>query len=604
MSTTNSNFSDVNIASVIAPTFNITNIILKDDLRRDTKYGYTSVVSISFPPFNKLEYDIDRPQTLRHRQKIDKNDGKKRIQFVVVDKLGRVCHSSSIELSINDKKMDLSCFSKIPTHGRFPFIEGIDITDYLLNKKNIIRIHTKIANCSCVLYQGYSLTISQTVSNLNNVLKHDTFHNNISIDLNKDDDDEVFEEQSKIVLNCPISFSRIKVPVRGKQCTHQRTFDLYSFLNVSQQSGFYICPLCSSTIQPLQLIIDKDIENILKSVDEGVDEVLITADGKFTPIQKQDISELDDDPDELKYLSRGKSTKTNDIHPQQQQQQQSRLPFQQQQSRLPPPQQRSRLPPPPYQYLPSSYFQASSIPISYNSNRYTVPYPYHNQIPYDQNLPPAPPQVQLHLYNNIPQQIPNNYNSNTLPGLPSIKRSISITATNEYPQQSNPPHYPGASSNYMSPPSTYYPPLNDGYMGQQGYRSQYRGNRYQTTDSYKRSDQEETRSDKFKPAHSNAYEKTYKFSTRHNNTKDDDLQRVNYQSTSLSGGSTGDSYQHSDIHNHAQNEHSLEEQEFSRKQRLDQQTQEQQRLQSKQHVENSLQTRDSTIGSEANPICL
>ena len=87
---------------------------------------------------------------------------------------------------------------------------------------------------------------------------------------NRGDDDDlvVSDEPVNVVLTCPMSLARIKVPVRGSQCKHVACMDLSSFLtfanNVSQ------CHFCNRTVLVDELAVSERVHIALRSYPESV----------------------------------------------------------------------------------------------------------------------------------------------------------------------------------------------------------------------------------------------------------------------------------------------------------------------------------------------
>jgi hypothetical protein len=68
-----------------------------------------------------------------------------------------------------------------------------------------------------------------------------------------DDDDDgpgassaAVVDQVRVPLACPLSLARMRVPARGSGCSHERCFDLDTFLQTCHRSGVWECPICLS----------------------------------------------------------------------------------------------------------------------------------------------------------------------------------------------------------------------------------------------------------------------------------------------------------------------------------------------------------------------
>ncbi|ELP94340.1 sumo ligase, putative [Entamoeba invadens IP1] len=383
------------IGFIIAPTFHVKSINLNESLIQRTSKCYALSINITFPPFDYDSYDIHQSKVLRYKQLYESTTRKHRMQVLIVDKSLHVIHPSSVGLKINGYTTLTDVFGKIPTRGT-PFIEGIDITDYLVKGNNVVTVETSYPDTYCVIYEGIAMTITQTMQRILRTLPKEYYSQPLDIDLNNNNEDEeedVVEEQQVLSLRCPISFTRIKIPVRGKRCTHQRTFDLKSFLQTAQKAGYYSCPLCSESIQPIDLVIDLQMEHIIKDLtgQPDIEEVIVLPDGKVKPKEAEKL-ESDDDDEEKKLLEKGRERRTkrdeemkstygtnygtfNTSHPQQNFEEGGYNPF--------------------YQYgVPVPYGQQINIT---NTQQYFLPTQY--QLPpyqrYQDNLPPlSPPQQQ------------------------------------------------------------------------------------------------------------------------------------------------------------------------------------------------------------------
>ncbi|BFU25632.1 SP-RING zinc finger domain containing protein [Entamoeba histolytica HM-1:IMSS-B] len=302
------------IQRIIAPTFYVRSIDLDENMIRRNGTKSTLSINVSFPPFIYSSYDIQTKKSLRFVQRFESSNKKNRMQLLIIDKDMKVIHPSNIRIRINNETISTNCFGNIPKKGT-AFIEGIDITDFLFMGKNIISVETLYDNTRVVLFEGLALTINQTINKLLHEIPHGKFVPDVDLD-NDDVDDEIIEEQQVLSLRCPISFQTIEIPVRGKRCSHLRTFDMKSFIETAQKSGYYECPLCSEPIQPSDLIIDQQMESILKEMKDkpNVEEVVVTQDGQILP-KVEENNESGDDEEELRLLKKGKEKREKEFEP-------------------------------------------------------------------------------------------------------------------------------------------------------------------------------------------------------------------------------------------------------------------------------------------------
>ncbi|CAI5465516.1 unnamed protein product [Closterium sp. Yama58-4] len=94
-------------------------------------------------------------------------------------------------------------------------------------------------------------------------------------------------------LKCPLSLTRIKVPVRGKKCSHESTFDLASYLRMNQGLAKNVkrawrCPVCYQQLLWSELFLDGFMQKILDEANEEVDEVEVFPDGRWRRVESGD----------------------------------------------------------------------------------------------------------------------------------------------------------------------------------------------------------------------------------------------------------------------------------------------------------------------------
>ncbi|KAI3501351.1 hypothetical protein L1887_29217 [Cichorium endivia] len=99
-----------------------------------------------------------------------------------------------------------------------------------------------------------------------------------------DPDNEIIEGPSRISLKCPISFSRIKIPVKGHTCKHLQCFDLNNYVGINTRRPQWRCPHCSQSVSFHDIRIDKSMVKVLKEVGEDVSYVKISSDGSWEAV--------------------------------------------------------------------------------------------------------------------------------------------------------------------------------------------------------------------------------------------------------------------------------------------------------------------------------
>ncbi|ONK68034.1 uncharacterized protein A4U43_C05F6500 [Asparagus officinalis] len=103
-------------------------------------------------------------------------------------------------------------------------------------------------------------------------------------------DPEIIEGSSRISLNCPISLSRIRTPVKGYLCRHHQCFDYDNFLEINSKRPLWHCPCCNQPSSFIDLRIDQNMVKILKDMTVDTTYVVISADGLWKAVLDHDQS--------------------------------------------------------------------------------------------------------------------------------------------------------------------------------------------------------------------------------------------------------------------------------------------------------------------------
>ncbi|KAK8832533.1 hypothetical protein WA577_004794 [Blastocystis sp. JDR] len=92
---------------------------------------------------------------------------------------------------------------------------------------------------------------------------------------------EVVDFSSIISCLCPLSFSKVRDPVRGPHCHHIRFFDRDSFVELYGATGVGPCPLCLKETRIDELVEDPYILTLLRATDEDAEFISITQEYSF-----------------------------------------------------------------------------------------------------------------------------------------------------------------------------------------------------------------------------------------------------------------------------------------------------------------------------------
>ncbi|KAJ4486065.1 PINIT domain-containing protein [Lentinula aciculospora] len=95
------------------------------------------------------------------------------------------------------------------------------------------------------------------------------------------EDDDIVAGPQKMSLRCPLTLARINTPCRSSKCVHVQCFDATSWFSVNEQTTTWLCPVCERTLEVNDLVIDGYVESILKDCSDGVEDVMVEADGEW-----------------------------------------------------------------------------------------------------------------------------------------------------------------------------------------------------------------------------------------------------------------------------------------------------------------------------------
>lgn len=122
----------------------------------------------------------------------------------------------------------------------------------------------------------------------------------------------VDSDQLSLAVTCPLSFTLMNSPVRGKSCTHLECFDFKNFLDSRPRrreweppnSDAWKCPICRGDARPGELVIDGflvEVLNAIKGGDLGVQDprnIVVKKDGSWEIKHEKEnaVNEKSEDP--------------------------------------------------------------------------------------------------------------------------------------------------------------------------------------------------------------------------------------------------------------------------------------------------------------------
>jgi len=148
-----------------------------------------------------------------------------------------------------------------------------------MNRVNILFYQTE-ATYLVYLYIVKTVSCESLISK---VLEKSHIHKNSTIEKirSQNEDDDIVVSTSSVTLKDPLSYTRMKYPVQSIYCNHSQCFDGLIFLQSQLQIPTWICPYCQISIKMEDLAISDYFQDILNTVPEDVDQVIINEDGSW-----------------------------------------------------------------------------------------------------------------------------------------------------------------------------------------------------------------------------------------------------------------------------------------------------------------------------------
>lgn len=113
-----------------------------------------------------------------------------------------------------------------------------------------------------------------------------------------EDDEELQMETMRMSLQCPISYCRMKFPVRSKYCDHIQCFDAQWYLEAQRQVPLWECPVCQEKIKISDIrICDYTTEILNNCKNDNDEQVEIRKDGSYKYLENNSDGMGDSDSD-------------------------------------------------------------------------------------------------------------------------------------------------------------------------------------------------------------------------------------------------------------------------------------------------------------------
>lgn len=148
-------------------------------------------------------------------------------------------------------------------------INRIDIAAHEASSKYVMAVH---------LVKNVSIdTLVDQIIEKDHISKQSTINKIV-----EETDEDVKTLSTVLSLRCPLSFSRLTIPVRSVFCDHIECFEARSFFELQQQATTWTCPICNKSIDYRTLAVDDYLLEIVeKTKIYDLDEIEIKEDGSW-----------------------------------------------------------------------------------------------------------------------------------------------------------------------------------------------------------------------------------------------------------------------------------------------------------------------------------
>lgn len=99
--------------------------------------------------------------------------------------------------------------------------------------------------------------------------------------------DDLITTSTVMSLQCPVSYTRMKYPVKSIMCNHLQCYDALWYIYSQLQVPTWQCPVCQIDIKLTDLAICEYVDEILKKSDEDVEQVELSTDGSWESLVEE-----------------------------------------------------------------------------------------------------------------------------------------------------------------------------------------------------------------------------------------------------------------------------------------------------------------------------
>ncbi|KAG5365848.1 E3 SUMO-protein ligase pli1 [Yarrowia sp. B02] len=207
----------------------------------------------------------------------------------------------ALQLKVNDKAVEANTRGMKNKRGT---TVPPDVSELIKTQKATQRLETYYSHCADVRYGIWAYVVeAQSMTQVLNDIKTKRIAKEKPLQIIRSfySDEDVVVDNYPLKLKCPISFSRMEIPVRSVFCKHVQCFDGRSFLQMQQQAAQWRCPVCDDPMAYASLAVDDFMSEILLHAPDSVDNVSLLQDGTYEiPQDDSDGEASSPEPDWLK----------------------------------------------------------------------------------------------------------------------------------------------------------------------------------------------------------------------------------------------------------------------------------------------------------------
>lgn len=207
----------------------------------------------------------------------------------------------ALQLKVNDKAVEANTRGMKNKRGT---TVPPDVSDLIRPERATQRLETYYSHCAEIRYGIWAYVVeAQSMTQVLNDIKTKRIPREKPLQIIRSfySDEDVVVDNYPLKLKCPVSFSRMEVPVRSVFCKHVQCFDGRSFLQMQHQAAQWRCPVCDDPMSYASLAVDDFMSEILAQAPESADNVSLLKDGSYEiPQDDSDGEASSPEPDWLK----------------------------------------------------------------------------------------------------------------------------------------------------------------------------------------------------------------------------------------------------------------------------------------------------------------